>query len=342
MFKIKIYALWCFLKSILSGRFGINGSHITMTLGEVLEKYKTLHLPTVTEITRHKFLGRVEKFLGPHLHLPLAYLTPEKVASIITQAKAGYVQGPYSKRFNFLKDLKDLRTLCNWWRDQYDFKFSNPVRSFHNSLAVMEEIPEKDRRISMEETTRFFKALESTPLYKQMAILQFFTAGRVGEIAGIQYKNIDLENRILKIKEVITWLRGVPKVKHCPKNGKARAVYINDTMMSIIIERQKTNPEGCPFLFHTNGKPLRYNRINVAFNEAWKKAGLSGKFSGSHLLRYSSAQGARKLTGSLDAAASVTGHQSMAQAAHYGKLDTTALNQSVILQMEAHMQQLAG
>jgi integrase len=111
-------------------------------------------------------------------------------------------------------------------------------------------------------------------------------------------------------------------------------------MLEIIAKRLKEVPDGCPFLFHHKGKPLRYNRINVAFNDAWKLSGLSGKFSGSHLLRYSSAQSARRLTGSLDAAASVTGHQSMVMAAHYGKLDSVALNQSSVVQMEKHMNEL--
>jgi integrase len=163
--------------------------------------------------------------------------------------------------------------------------------------------------------------------------MQFYCGGRIGEIAGLQIKNIDLENKILKIKEVI---------KNLPKNGKAREVHINSTMAEIIMRRSKRTPKGCVFLFHNNGEPLRYNRINVAFNKAWKKAGLSGKFSGSHLLRYSSAQAARKITGSLDAAASVTGHQSMQMAAHYGKLDSNELNQSAVIQIEKRMKEISS
>lgn len=337
----KLYSLWYFLRAILIGNFTRNGSHITLSLGEVLEKYKTLHLPTVTENTRIKFTNRIERFLSSHLNTPLAYLTPEKVAQIILHAKESYVQGAHSKRYNFHKEVKDLKTLLQWWTDHYDFKFSNPVRSFHRSLAIIEEIPEKDRKISMDETIKFFKSFTNQSLYHDIAIMQFYCGGRIGEVAGIQFKNIDLETRVLKIKEVITWVRGAPKIKSFPKNGKAREVFINDTMLDIINRRLMNTPKECVFLFHNKGKALRYNRINVAFNEAWEKAGLNGKFSGSHLLRYSSAQAARKITGSLDAAASVTGHQSMKMAAHYGKLDSTELNQSALVQIEKRMKEIS-
>lgn len=342
MFLKKFYVHWCSIKAISTGHFGINGSYRTIILGDILKKYKALHLPTVTESTRYKVINRMDRFLESHLHEPLAYMTPEKVAKIIHYAKDNYVQGPSSKRYNFHKELKDLKALFRFWTDHYDFKFTNPVRSFHDQIAVIEEIPEKDRKISMEETMKFFAALRNNTLYHDLAVIQFFCGSRVGETVGVQVRNIDLENRILKIKDVITWVKGVPKVKNCPKNGKSREVFINDTLLEIITRRLGDVPENCPFLFHDNGQPLRYNRINVAFNEAWKKSGLSEKFSGSHLLRYSGAQCARKVTGSLDAAASVTGHQSMKMAAHYGKIDSVALNQSSVIEMEKYMIRLSN
>jgi integrase len=287
-------------------------------------------------------MSRMEKFLTPHLGEPMAYMTPEKIANIINYAKSNYIQGPCSKRYNFHKELKDLNAVFRFWMDHYDFKFTNPVRSFHAQIAVMEDIPEKDRKISMEETMKFFKALEKSTIYQDMAIMQFFCGSRIGETVGIQIKNIDFENRVLRIKDVITWVKGVPRIKTCPKNGKSREVFINDTILDIITRRLKDVPKNCPFLFHDDGEALRYNRINVAFNEAWEKAGLSGKFSVSHLLRYSGAQCARKVTGSLEAAAAVTGHQDMKMAAHYGKLDSVDLNQSSVIQMEKYMKQLSN
>lgn len=330
--------------NLLIGRFSLNGSHYFVTFGEVYEKYQTLHLPTVTEGTRVKLLGRCERFFGPLLDMPLIFLTPEKIAEHLKNAKANYVQDPHSKRFNFLKELKDLKTILNFWTDQYDFRFRSPVRGFHTALAVIEEIPERDRLISMDETVRFLDALKDKPLYHQLATVQFFAGGRIGEIAGIQVKNIDLQNRILKIKEVITWVKGEPKVKSFPKNGKARDVYINDTLFDIFSKRLKQIPKGCPFIFFDKNSPnfgLKYNRIGVAYNQAWETAGLSGKFSGTHLMRFSSAQCARGLSGSLDAAAAVTGHASLSQASHYGRLNTNTLNKSSVIEMEKTMKQIS-
>ena len=329
------------LASFCLGRWSVNGSNRLLTLGTVFEKYKDLHLPTVSEITRIKLIARVERYLAPLFDESMGNLTPDRIAEFIKSMKLSYVQGPYSKRYNFNKELRDLRALLQWWSDHYDYRFKNPIKQFHFKLGVMEEVPEKDKKISMDETIDFFNAFPQKSLYHDLAVTQYYCGGRTSEIVGIQIKNIDLENRVLSIKEVIVWIRGKPKIKALPKNGKARAVFINDTLYEIFSRRMKDTHEGCVFLFHDESNhPIRYNRVNVAFNKAWKDAGLSQKFSGSHLLRYSSSQAARKITGSLDAAAAVTGHLSMRMAAHYGKLDSTELNQSSVKEIEKHMNQL--
>ena len=334
------HTVWLTLVAFSPFNNNLNGGNLSITLGDVYERYCALHLPTVTESTRSKFTARCEKFIRPYLRTKIAQFTPELVAHYLRQSKASYVPGPYSKRYNFHKELKDLKCIFQWWSDQYDFKFKNPVRPFHKAIAVIAETPERDRKISMEETLKFFSTLESKKLYQDLAITQFYCGGRIGEIAGIQRKNIDLEKRTLKIKEVIVWINGTPQIKPCPKNGLARLVYLNDSLLAILTRRINESPSDCAFIFHDRGLPLRYNRINVAFNSAWKKAGLSGKFSGSHLLRYSSAQAVRQITGSLDATASVTGHQSMKMAEHYGKLDSVGINQKSVIQMESRMQEL--
>jgi integrase len=326
------------MKSLFTGQWQINGSHYTWTLFDVYQKYCDLHLPTVTEATRVKFIERADRFFLRLFNEPISTLTPERISDHLKYVKLNYVQSPCTKRYNFQRELRDLKGVFQWWGDQYDFKFKNPVRPFHKALSVMEYCPEKERVISTDETMQFLSAFPVHSLYHDIAVTQFYCAARIGEIVGLQTKNIDLVNRKLKIKEVMVWIKGNPKVKPCPKNGKAREVYINDTLFEILSRRLKEVPVNCLFVFHDGqGNGLRFNRINAAFNQVWKKVGLSHKFSGSHLMRFACAQAARRICGSLDAAASVTGHQSMRMAAHYGKLDQTELNQSSVSQIEKHM-----
>ena len=64
------------------------------------------------------------------------------------------------------------------------------------------------------------------------------------------------------------------------------------------------------YIFHSRGKPLRYNAIGENYNKAWERAGLRHKFRGTHQLRYATDQRARRRTGNIDMAKTVTGHKS--------------------------------
>ena len=164
--------------------------------------------------------------------------------------------------------------------------------------------------------------------------MQLFCAGRIGEIAGIQIKNINLIKKQLKIKEVIVWVNGKPHIKSYPKNGEIRIVHINKTLEDIFLKHMSLKKENCPFLFHRDGEAFRYNAINEAYLRAWKKSGLYPKFSGSHQIRYSGAQLARKICGSLDAAMAVTGHKSSRMAEKYSHSFNHELNKEASLKMQ--------
>lgn len=327
---------------LLRGNFHRNGKFLTTTFGDVYAKYKTLHLPTLGESTRAKIEGRFERSLKKLSMLPMTDFDPEKVGRFIIDLKRSYIRGPRSKRYSFEKELRDLKTILQWWIDQYDFSFKNPVKPYHWALSVIEAIPEKEKRVSLEEIQKFFIALGKHTLYQDLAIVQFYCGGRIGEIAGLQIKNIDLNAKKIRIREVLVWIDGNPKVKTCPKNGRTREVFLNDTVLEILRRRISNLPTPCDFVFHNRGKPLRYNRINVAFNTAWKTAGFGDRFSGSHLMRYGSAQAARLLSGSLDGAAAITGHESLRMAAHYGKLDPLPLNRECGRMIEDYLRTVSA
>ncbi len=121
--------------------------------------------------------------------------------------------------------------------------------------------------------------------------MQIFCGARIGEIAGLQWNNIDFNKRVLKIQEVLVWIRGTPKVKSCPKSGLSREVYLNDTLIEILRRRSESRGDS-ELVFDFGGKPLRYGIICNNFNRAWRKAGLSN-FAGTHQLRYTAAQMSR-------------------------------------------------
>ena len=132
----------------------------------------------------------------------------------------------------------------------------------------------------------------------------------------------------------MVWIEGVAKIKSSPKNGESRIVHINESMAEIFNRHIKMQTKFCPFLFHRSGEALRYNLINEHYKRAWIKSGLSHKFSGTHIIRYCSAIHARKISGSLDAARSVTGHKSIKLAEKYSCFQDNALNIKTVNDME--------
>jgi integrase len=150
--------------------------------------------------------------------------------------------------------------------------------------------------------------------------MQFFTAGRIGEVAGIQWKNVDLKNRRLLIKETCIWdmaNKMFIELKPFPKNRETRAVFITDEIMEVLKHREAFKISGNDFVFHVEGHPLNYCTIQINYRGAQRKSGVP--YTGTHILRHGMAKLARQVGGGLDAVLAMTGHKDLKLADHYSK-----------------------
>ena len=306
-----------------------NGKDHKITVKEVWELYQRNHLPTVTESTRVNKVFRCEHFLPPLFNVRMCELTPQLISEFIRFHLEAVKIKPSQRRFNFQKELRDLKSIANWYTDTIDFQFANPVKQQHYKLAVVKDIPRRQREITVEQFQQFLANLPE--FYRQLCIAQYLAASRIGETAGLQWKNIDFERRIVTIREIIVWTKGKASVKLCPKNGKSRQVYLSDAMLEILKKRELVR-NGSDFVFHKNGKPLLYSVINANYNRAWKKAGLT-QFHGTHATRYFAAQRARVVSGSIDGVKAVTG-QSIQMAQKYSDYSCVEQNRETIEKME--------
>ena len=75
---------------------------------------------------------------------------------------------------------------------------SQEVAHHQVSRSIIKKARRKDKVLRQEQVINFLKSFDK-PLYQDFALVQFFCAGRFGEIAGIQLKNIDLANEALLI-----------------------------------------------------------------------------------------------------------------------------------------------
>lgn len=168
-------------------------------------------------------------------------------------------------------------------------------------------------------------------------MLQFYCAARIGEIAGLQWSNIDLKNRRMLIKHSSIFHpvnKTFLELKAFPKNKEPRPVYITDEILEILKRKKKFQIKGNNFVFHVEGSPLNYGTIQINYREAQRKGKLP--YSGTHILRHGMATLARKIGGGLDAVIAMTGHKDIKLADHFSKL-TNEVQKETSLKVMDHI-----
>jgi integrase len=305
--------------------------HSKMKFSELWQLYEECYFPEIEKSSQGIKRQKIAIFKDELDDLSINDITPEYLDYLIKKKKQLALANPLNKRCSFKKTLDEVKAVLNWHKINYDYKFHNPVLRRHYTQGLIKKTPRKEKVLHQEQLIYFFKAIDN-PLYQDFALIQFFCAARFGEIAGIQLKNIDLQNKSLLIKEVVVedQSKRFLELKPYPKNGHPRAVAVTDKMFEAAILRRLDNLyEDCNYLFHIEGKPLNYRRVQFNYNKALKLAGLHPSFSSTHILRYSMASESRRIMGTLDAAQAITGHHSIKMIEHYAKLPTLLQGETV-------------
>jgi len=299
------------------------------SLKEVWEVMQKKHFPTLATSTRAMWIRRFELLKGLE-HLPMDRITPSRITEWVVERVSYFSSEEYQSsgrgragRCNLNNELNMFVTIFNWYKQSEDFEkeavaLTCPVKTKHRKMGFIKPLPDKIKQINLQDAFLFFDFLR--PLYQDLAKMQFYCAGRVGEIAGLQWTNIDLRNRRMLIKDTCVWdatNKMFVELKPFPKNREARAVYITDEILEILTKREAFRLSGNNFVFHVEGAPLNYCTIQLNYREAQRKSGIP--YTGTHILRHGMAKLARKVGGGLDAVLAMTGHKDLKLADHYSK-----------------------
>lgn len=208
------------------------------------------YLASKKQVLRPYSYTRVESILRTHVlrmlgHLFLYDLTPEKFYGYQSKRLGhGVTNATVNRELSVLKNL--LGTAVEWKKLR-----ANPLQG----VGMLKEPPGRLRFLDLEEIHRLLACCPPPPHPLRNIILMALTTGmRRGEILGLRWDYIKLENRLM--------------VLPMTKNNTVRVVPINETLATVL----EAMPSKTGWVFG-NGKPM----VNVlrSFKAACKRADIT-------------------------------------------------------------------
>ena len=231
-----------------------------------------------------------------------------------TKSMVNNIRGVFSGMFSFALER--------------DLIQSNPVRDIDLKRLTYKPIMDKsDDVYTREEAQKLLAHLMWNDDPYALAIrLDFNLFIRVGEIAGLRWEDVDLENRRINIRHQITYepelnddMSFTDKkpvledyLKGCTSQGY-RSQYITDDAIEILKKAREINPDG-DLVFMPKGKPI----VTLTFNKHLKKyCGEIGiPYRSSHKIRFYAASVAYD-GNNLTAISRMMGHSQLSTTMHY-------------------------
>lgn len=311
-----------------------NGQDLGYKLNDVWKMYLELHLSSMSHSTQEVAIEIANNFFDGLWQTRMCDFVPSLIDKHISK-KREVALLQKTRRRSFSEDLKRLSAVLNWYKENFDFKFINPILKRHKVLGTIAKSEPKNKKLNPEQLKSFFSNLED--IWKDVAIMQFFMAGRVSEVAGLQWDMVKLADRSIEVRRAAYWSRKSKEFLglKLTKNGEARFCHINERMFEILEKRSKLS-KNSPFVFTFEDQPLKYRQIQYRYNKALKSAKLYPDFSATHIMRHSMATITRKVTGSLQATQAVTGHKDQRLVEHYASLPSNAQIEAV-QQVESYL-----
>ena len=333
-----------------------NGTDLGYTFGDVYELYVAKHLSKLEASTFEAYTKWTTRFYDRLMRIPMVEMTADEVSRHVAAKRKEAIENPTGKRYGFKHELKYLKALFNWYHENVDARFVNPVLKRHRVEGEIRKMPKRQKKMRRHELQAFFNAFgKDEQLWRDLAETQFYFSGRVQEVGGLQWDSVDFDDGIIRIESVAVWSasKAFQYLKDTPKNGEERLVPMTGKLRSILERRfEEQRPSRfkdgrtgkmvpCSFVFHQDGQPLVYRWIQYRYNKALRKAGLNHKFGSTHILRHSMANLVRERLG-IEHAQAVGGWKSREMVEHVYTEKPAHLTEDALKNIEDFMDEGGG
>ena len=283
------------------------------TLSDLVERYKRDILPTKKPRTRAPQVGQLEWWeeqLGSYV---LADISP----AILAECRDKLIRDPIKPRISDPKkaEVKRYRTpaTVNRYLAVLSHAFSVAVREWewldNNPASRVRRQTEPRGRVrflSESERERLMEACKASnsPVLYLVVILALSTGMRQGEILGLSWRDVDLNQG--------------RAVLHDTKNGERRVVPITGLALDLLKSHAKLRRLDTDRLFPSHKHPTKPIDLRAPWEKALERAGIEDfRF---HDLRHSAASYLAMNGASLAEIAEVLGHKTLQMVKRYAHL----------------------
>jgi integrase len=216
------------------------------------------------------------------------------------------------------------------------------LRSAHEELELPRDPYGRTKQVSLDEREpRDFRpeelrailgwVREHEPRWYPLLLTLTFTAARFGEIAALQWGDIDWQNREIRISRSV-WRGHVSTTK----TGSVRRVPLLPAVDAVLRAHRREPVWGLP---NGTGEDLVFcsrrgthhvpSGFNPVLHRAVEALGLPRRRGGAHRLRHSANNLLRQVTGA-EVVRSITGHEDSAMTWHYSHIQADEKNSAML------------
>ncbi len=189
---------------------------------------------------------------------------------------------------------------------------------FKPNIKFLKVPPQKFDFLSVEECQALLKTIDN-PMWYTMVFVALRTGLRCGELAGLEWNNVNMEKRILTVRH--SMVRGV---MGAPKNNRERHIPITVTVCDAL---RQIRGRGELVFSQRDGRPLYHDTPIRTLHRYCKKANL--RLIGWHTLRHTFASQLVANGVSIKAVQELLGHSDIRTTMRYAHLGPMALREAV-------------
>jgi len=308
------------------------------TFGEIYEAFWKKKISKLTSGTQANHARYIRLHFDKVMPIPIKSITPAFVDALLERWRHSMETHQSQQRLNFNHELSVLRSVLKFYEEYFeDPEFKNPLKQRHNEDAFLKKAPSKHKDLQEGEFHLFVNTLKDTKwgdVLSAMAIVQFYQALRIGEVAALRFEDVcwdfkKPDESTIRVCQHVVYPRtgGVkPQILSGYKNSR------NGEIKELPLFRESYEALKSVFVLGGKGlifgltstEPFTYRMIQKAYDTAFAKAGLP--YTGTHVLRHGGTRRVFNATnGDLSIAKQLLGNTDLKSTLVYAQRDKTAL-----------------